>query len=110
MAFGYKVCIKFDGKWCSYRDLYRKYYFDRPTKRINGDGPLAVFDNYEAAILFHRKSGVDDCRIFKIKYKKSKDSSLWRKGMNTMNHFVLLPPGTDFADEVILLEDYTVKR
>jgi len=69
-------------------------------------GPLAVFNTIEDAIHFVHQS-VIDCwvKIFKCKYKPSKERKLWYYIEEEKLSLSITPDGTCFAEKVKLLKE-----
>ena len=114
---GYKICMVKDGKYISglipnfngimIRNNSVEYKLNRCTKRNEGCGPLAVFDNIEDALSYPRRSAYDfkvntKYVIFKCYYRESSDKMLWVNNKKVFKDYV--PDGTAFADTVNLKE------
>jgi len=128
IKYGYKVVYKalqtdiyFS---CIMTDITERVIY-KPNKytsrRYKNWGPLAVFKTLKSAKIFFNNyfTGIKcyTYKIFKCKYKVSKQKELWRYNsffvprinrskMITLKESMTNPPkGTDFANQVMLLEE-----
>jgi len=87
------------------------YKIGIPSKRREPHGPLAVFTDRSWAFKFIRKTLANlhfELKTFKCEYIKSADNAIWIGRKDYPDRFVgkdYCPDGTDFADEVTLLEE-----
>ena len=90
---------RFGGQQKSGKEVVYIRYFR--TFRPKSCGPLAVFDDLKSAKYFCTDSDI----IFKCSYVPSSDNRLWVDYFDrSISKVVGLPPGTVFADSVVLLE------
>ena len=111
---GYKVVQKLEKVYVSFlynggllTDMprYKRYGIGKVTKRTRGDGPLAVFVNFENAQVFRKICGGSGYNnvICRIRYTESADKGYWQKsgGGVSGEHW----QGKACADEVELIEE-----
>lgn len=75
------------------------YNIDAIRTPYSWDGPIAVFADIDAALMFYLKIDTENCAVFACRYRPSEYTALWVHSFAPRRS---LPYGTRLADAVIV--------